>query len=569
MMPADRPLVRCAIYTRKSSEEGLEQSFNSLDAQREACEAYVLSQRHEGWNALATRYDDGGFSGGSMERPALKALMADIEAGKIDLIVVYKVDRLTRSLSDFAKMVELFDSKKISFVSVTQQFNTTTSMGRLTLNVLLSFAQFEREVTGERIRDKIAASKKKGMWMGGYVPVGYDVVERKLVINPSEAAQLVHIFERYLALGCVSRLKSELDAHGIVSKVRTGRTGQVSGGLPYSRGALYELLRNRLYLGEIRHCQQHYPGQHEAIVSTALWERVQNRLSENIQGKRSGIKIKEGSLLVGLVFDESGTRLTPSHTVKNGKRYRYYVTPTGHHPKKRVPAMDLEQLVTNRINAFLVSEQDLLNAFFNERYGAAQQQALLLAARAHAQTWAKCALPDQRAFLQHTVAQICVKEDRVEIHLNYTGLKQALLSGCALPQVIQSDSPDSEIPRLPIVLESTASLARRGLEVRLVVTGEASVSEATRVRQSLIKAVARGRQWYEQLTSRSSVSLNDLAQKSGVNDRYASRILRFAFLAPDIVEAILEGKQPKGMTLEKTFTDMPLSWEKQRQIFGL
>jgi site-specific DNA recombinase len=242
-MPFNRPLVRCAIYTRKSSEEGLEQSFNSLDAQREACEAYVLSQRHEGWHALSTHYDDGGFSGGSMERPALKALMADIEAGKIDLIVVYKVDRLTRSLSDFAKMVELFDSKKISFVSVTQQFNTTTSMGRLTLNVLLSFAQFEREVTGERIRDKIAASKKKGMWMGGMVPMGYDATDRKLVANLSEASQVVHIYQRYLALGCVSKLKAELDSAGIVSKVRTSRTGKVSGGCSYSRGALYELLR--------------------------------------------------------------------------------------------------------------------------------------------------------------------------------------------------------------------------------------------------------------------------------------------------------------------------------------
>ena len=243
-MPSDtNRTLRCAIYTRKSSEEGLEQSFNSLDAQREACAAFILSQRHEGWVEVSTRYDDGGFSGGSMNRPALAALMRDIDAGLIDSVVVYKVDRLTRALSDFAKIVDCFDAKKVSFVSVTQQFNTTTSMGRLTLNVLLSFAQFEREVTGERIRDKIAASKKKGMWMGGRVPMGYDLQNRKLVINEAEANAVCHFYQRYLALGCVSALKAELDSQGVVSKVRISRTGKTSGGLPYSRGALYELCR--------------------------------------------------------------------------------------------------------------------------------------------------------------------------------------------------------------------------------------------------------------------------------------------------------------------------------------
>src|SRR5579862_2096596 len=281
MMSVERKsVVRCAIYTRKSSEEGLEQSFNSLDAQREACEAFITSQRQEGWRALAAHYDDGGFSGGNMDRPALKRLLEDVEAHKVDTIVVYKVDRLTRSLADFAKIVEAFDARGVSFVSVTQQFNTTSSMGRLTLNVLLSFAQFEREVTGERIRDKIAASKKKGIWMGGFVPLGYDLKDRKLLINPSEAEIVRRIFRRYVALGSVRRLKEELDRNGILSKARTGKMAERCGGRPFSRGALYQLLSNPLYIGEIRHNGVNNAGQHKAIIDADLWARTQAQLKE-------------------------------------------------------------------------------------------------------------------------------------------------------------------------------------------------------------------------------------------------------------------------------------------------
>jgi site-specific DNA recombinase len=272
---------RCAIYTRKSSEEGLEQDFNSLHAQREACEAFIKSQASEDWKLVRAAYDDGGLSGGTMERPALKRLLADIGEDRIDVVVTYKVDRLTRSLADFAKMVELFDAHGVSFVAVTQQFNTTTSMGRLTLNVLLSFAQFEREVTGERIRDKIAASKKKGMWMGGVPPLGYDVRERRLVVNPVEAQTVRHIYERYLQLGCVRQLSKELDQQGIVSKVRVSKKGVESGGCRFSRGALYELLANPIYVGEIRHKQERHAGQHEPILARELWERVQRHMREN------------------------------------------------------------------------------------------------------------------------------------------------------------------------------------------------------------------------------------------------------------------------------------------------
>ncbi|HEV2464485.1 MAG TPA: recombinase family protein [Acidobacteriaceae bacterium] len=297
MSTGQKRSIRCAIYTRKSSEEGLEQSFNSLDAQREACQAYVLSQRQEGWRALEIHYDDGGYSGGSMERPALKRLLADIDAKRIDTVVVYKVDRLTRSLADFAKIIEVFDARGVSFVSVTQQFNTTSSMGRLTLNVLLSFAQFEREVTGERIRDKIAASKRKGMWMGGRVPLGYELKDRRLMIHKQEADQVREIFRLYLEIGCVRKLKAKLDASGIASKVRISRTGRKSGGATYSRGALYKILGNRIYLGEVPHKESSYAGEHQAIINSELWRQVHAKLAENAHARRHGTNASTPSLL--------------------------------------------------------------------------------------------------------------------------------------------------------------------------------------------------------------------------------------------------------------------------------
>jgi site-specific DNA recombinase len=275
--------IRCAIYTRKSSDEGLEQEFNSLDAQREACGAYIVSQRHAGWIALSDMYDDGGLSGGTMERPALKRLLEDIQAGKVQIVVVYKVDRLTRSLADFAKIVDIFDAHNASFVSVTQQFNTTTSMGRLTLNMLLSFAQFEREIAGERIRDKIAASKRKGMWMGGNVPLGYDVRDRKLIINEADAATVRVIFRRYAGLGSVALLRAELDLLGIVSKRREGAGGELSGGKRFSRGALYLMLQSWLYRGNVARKEKIYPGQHQAIIESELWQTVQDRAGEHVR----------------------------------------------------------------------------------------------------------------------------------------------------------------------------------------------------------------------------------------------------------------------------------------------
>jgi site-specific DNA recombinase len=317
--------VRCAIYTRKSSDEGLEQEFNSLQAQREACEAFITSQRHEGWVCLPKAYDDGGFSGATIDRPALQQLLADLTAGRVDIVVVYKIDRLTRSLADFAKIVEILDARGASFVSVTQQFNTTTSMGRLTLNVLLSFAQFEREVIGERIRDKIAASKKKGMWMGGVPPLGYQTRDRKLVVN-SEAEIVRYIFCRYAELGSVRLLKNELEARGIKSKSRTSASGRLWGGKPFSRGALYLMLQNRVYRGEIVHKEQSHPGEHAPIIDQPLWDAVQAQLAGNAAQRNSGARTCQPSLLAGMLVDGDSNRMTPSHAVKKGTRYRYYVS---------------------------------------------------------------------------------------------------------------------------------------------------------------------------------------------------------------------------------------------------
>ena len=352
--------LRCAIYTRKSSEEGLEQSFNSLDAQREACEAYILSQRHEGWQVLPSRYDDGGFSGGNLDRPAMQQLLADIDGGKVDVIVVYKVDRLTRSLMDFAKIVERLDARGVSFVSVTQAFNTTTSMGRLTLNVLLSFAQFEREVTAERIRDKIAASKAKGMWMGGSVPLGYDLGDRRLIVNATEAEQVRHIFDRYLELGSGVALMRELRRAGILSKRWTSRSGKVKGGAPFSCGALYYLLQNRLYLGEIIHRGACHSGEHQAIVGRELFDAVQEALAANRQKRRERPNRNTQCHLAGVVCDGDGQSLTTSFSYgRGGRLYRYYVAGsldparTSDAKPVRIAGAPLERLVLRSIQRLL------------------------------------------------------------------------------------------------------------------------------------------------------------------------------------------------------------------------
>ncbi len=374
-----KPRKRCAVYCRVSSDERLDQEFNSIDAQKEAGQAYIASQRAEGWIPVGDDYDDGGFSGGNMERPALKRLMADIERGLVDIVVVYKIDRLTRSLADFSKMVEVFERHGVSFVSVTQQFNTTTSMGRLMLNVLLSFAQFEREVTGERIRDKIAAAKRKGMWMGGVPPLGYDVDNRLLIINEAEAAVVRRIFEEMLTIGSPTQIAANLTAEGITTKVWTTQEGQTRPGARIDKKYLHKLLRNRIYLGELSHKGNWYPGLHTAIITPDLWGRVHEVLSRDghVRSVETKTRLRTDALLRGLLYSPSGERMYPTYSRKNGRKYHYYVSRSesrfGASGKtyERLPALEIEAAIVAQIRTVLTSPESVASVVRHiQRHGA-------------------------------------------------------------------------------------------------------------------------------------------------------------------------------------------------------
>jgi site-specific DNA recombinase len=573
--------VRCAIYTRKSSEEGLEQSFNSLDAQREACEAFVVSQRQEGWRALPALYDDGGFSGGNMDRPALKRLLEDIEAHKVDTIVVYKVDRLTRSLADFAKIVEALDARGVSFVSVTQQFNTTSSMGRLTLNVLLSFAQFEREVTGERIRDKIAASKRKGMWMGGPVPLGYSLKERKLIVNPKESEFIRRLFRLYLELGSVSQLKLWLDKEKIRTKIRISALGKRSGGTAYSRGGLYKLLENKHYLGVIRHRELCHEGEHEAIVPRELWDKVAAKLQSDNQGRRNGLAAGATSLLVGLVWDSNGTQFTPSHTLKNGRRYRYYVgrpNQDGSQPAQkpiRIAAQELEKLVCLRLQTFLRSPRNVLDEVGVTDNTANNLQQTL----ARAVTLSEDCLslrPEQRGFVREVIRRIVVNSNKIEVQLSRKRLSGLLHILDPVPMNSRDSrrshptpiSNDTETQNDIIRLEIEAQVQRCGMEMRLVVAPRGENFIDSKPVPSLLKAVARGHQWMEWIRAGEVSDQRSIAHRLGLTERYVARVLECAYLAPDIIEAILDGRQPSNISFQKLTRRLPMSWTAQREILG-
>jgi site-specific DNA recombinase len=560
--------IRCAIYTRKSSEEGLEQSFNSLDAQREACEAYILSQRQEGWRVIGTPYDDGGYSGGSMERPALKQLLADIDARKVDVVVVYKVDRLTRSLADFAKIVQVFDSRNVSFVSVTQQFNTTSSMGRLTLNVLLSFAQFEREVTGERIRDKIAASKRKGMWMGGRVPLGYDLKDRKLIVNPAEAKQVQEIFRAYLEVGCVRKLKAHLEQGCVLSKVRMSHSGQAAEGKSYSRGALYKLLANQIYIGEIFHKGNCYPGEHEAILDRELWESVRAKLAENHRARKNRTNASEPSLLSGLIFDQDGCLYTPSHAVKNGKRYRYYVSrkiihsqPRASTQPSRIPARELELLVLTELRSFFGSADRVTAILDQAGEDIATTRALVGAAQQFAKAMAGDSTSGLRELLAGIVARITIQQDSIQVHVSKERIRARFLN----QERILGQVSDGQ----PIVLTIEIELKRCGGEMRLIIPGCTATGQQRQPVPSLIKAVSRATNWVHRMESGECKHQRALAKATKLEPRYINSIMRVAFLAPEIVEAIIDGRQPPGLTLCSVTGVLPMSWHQQKKLISL
>lgn len=514
---------RCAIYVRTSSEEGLSQDFNSLHAQAEACAAYITSQRSEGWRALPELYEDGGYSGGSMDRPALRRLMADIEAKRVDIVVVYKVDRLTRSLADFAKIVEIMGKAGASFVSVTQAFNTTTSMGRLTLNVLLSFAQFEREVTGERIRDKFAASKAKGMWMGGNPPLGYDVKDRALVVNETEAEKVRFIFRRFLEIGSVHGLMRDLEVQGVHTKERMTARG-ACGGIPFRRGGLYWLLGNPLYRGVVSHKGKVYPGQHEAIIDQDLWDKV--------QALRSEISAKQGkhhasdALLVGRVFDDRGNPMAPSHTQKRGRRYRYYVS-TALTRGRPSHAGSLKRI------AMAVLDRAVIDA---------------VAPLVHPNWEADLA---ERLRARVAVLQIELASDSMTIDLKPAALK---------PSITLNGDVDGE--RVRIVRPMTFARPRNST-ILIEARSDAAVPD-----RALIRGIAMAHAWMARLNSGEAKSVAALAKSDGLCPIYTARLLPLAYLAPDLTAQILEGGQPRAMTLTAlTAEPLPHDWAKQRARF--
>ena len=597
---ARKTVVRCAIYTRKSSEEGLEQDFNSLDAQREACEAYVASQRSEGWIALPKMYDDGGFSGGTMERPALKELLADIDDGLVDLVIVYKVDRLTRSLSDFAKIVDVLDAAGASFVSVTQSFNTTTSMGRLTLNMLLSFAQFEREVTGERIRDKIAASKAKGMWMGGRPPLGYEIRDRKLEIVEDEAETVRHIFRRYVELGSVFVLRDDLAASGVTAKRHVSVSGNVTGGGFIDRGALYHLLQNHLYRGEISHKGQIYPGQHEAIIDEELWNLVQTRLDANRVERSVRSDASQPSLLVGLLRDEDGIALTPTHANKKGRRYRYYVSHdliAGRKPKanagnpggqplrrrssaRRIPATDLETMVEQKLIAFL-SDAAAIDAIVGPRAIDIEERRRLVAAHSElADNWPDLQASEKVATLKFLVSGIVVTDSSVEITLRLNALVELarrthdwdgdcvarIEERAQLPSA--SETHDGSTDET-LTLTVPAFLKRVGMEMRHLI-GVTNGALDRKPDRSLKRLMAQAYRFRDLLVRSNARPFAEMAGECGVTTSYFTRIVRFAFLDPGILDAILSGTQPIGLKAQKLslLQALPIEWQAQRRELG-
>jgi DNA invertase Pin-like site-specific DNA recombinase len=544
---------RCAIYTRKSSEEGLAQDFNSLDAQREACAAYIKSQASEGWKLVRERYDDGGISGGTLDRPAIKQLLADIAAGQIDIVVVYKVDRLTRSLLDFAKLVEAFDKAGTSFVSITQSFNTTTSMGRLTLNMLLSFAQFEREVTAERIRDKIAQSKARGMWMGGTPPIGYRPDGRSLAVVEKDAAIVRHIFSRYAELGNVRLLAVELEVSGIRSPSRSTATGRAFGGRPFSRGHLYRILSNPIYIARIDHGGRSHKANHLPIVEQQVWDQVQAILASNKHGDRRPSPA-ESSLLAGKIFDDRGVPMVATHACKGKIRYRYYVSRDLQHSGDarsaegwRLPAREIERLVRTRIVRLFKDPLELLARATNEM--PAPDELNVVAMRSEEVASALAGPRAQAAKrLRGLVSEIRLGREQVSILLDPIAL-EALL--------------DVRITKESIKIDIAGRLKRSGHVIRLIQRDGSAAAAA--VDRTLVKSIVQGRNWWRELQSNTSLTIEDLARREALTAAYVIRIVRLAFLPPTMLNSIIDGTLPAHLTVKRLTAPnaVPSRWDRQ------
>jgi site-specific DNA recombinase len=532
-------LARCAIYTRKSTEYNLERAFNSLDAQREACEAYIKSQAHEGWRPIPGRYDDGAFSGASLDRPALQQLLADVHSGKIDIVLVYKVDRLTRSLADFAKLIELFDAHGVSFVSVTQSFNTSSSMGRLTLNVLLSFAQFERELIGERVRDKIAASKRKGLWVGGPVPLGYAAVDKKIVVVAAEAAAVRTIFARYLELGSVRLLAEDLDRRGIRSKPRRLSTGRTIGGGRFGLGALAHLLQNRFYIGEVVYRGEVHRGEHEPILDPALFEAVQAKLAAQARARRCRLR-GSPAILSGRLFDDRGNRMSPAHTNNGGARYRYYVSqavlqrkPLAAGAIGRVPAHEIEVLIS----------------------------AVL---RRHLQANGTDAFGGDRELVERHVERVTLSRKHIQLQLRQID-----------DAAVQTDADEDTSGPVSEQLHGTVNVtipwtSTRQAAVKGIIHVPAHNTPMTPSRRdALLMAIAKARNWADALAHGRLGSFAVLAGREGKVERHIRLLVPLAFLSPRIVSGLLDGTAPAGLTITALARALPWSWAEQEQRLGL
>src|SRR5438270_5796605 len=533
-------LARGAIYTRKSSEHNLDLAFSSLDAQREACEAYINSQAHEGWRLITTRYDDGAFSGASLERPALQQLLAHVRAGTIDIVLVYKVDRLTRSLADFAKLIELFDAHGVSFVSVTQSFNTSSSMGRLTLNVLLSFAQFERELIGERVRDKIAASKRKGIWVGGPVPLGYAAVDKKIVVIPVEAEAVRTIFARYLELGSVRALAEDLDSRAIRSKPRRLSDGRTIGGGRFGVGALAHLLKNRFYIGEVVYRGEVHRGEHEPILDSALFAAVQGKLAAQAVARRCRLR-GSPALLTGRLFDERGNRMSPTHANKGGARYRYYISqavlqkkPHAPGSVSRGPAAELEALVLAALRKHLTTS------------GAGQQ------------------LPgNDRDLVERHLERVTLSANHVALRFRQI-VEQAQELDAHDGANNSSGGPISSVKMIAVPWSSPMPAAVKGI---IHVPAHNTPIKLGR-REALLIAIAKARQWMDDLAHGRAASFAAIARREGKAERHIRLLAPLAFLSPRIVAALLDGTAPADLTLTQLARALPYSWTEQERRVG-
>jgi site-specific DNA recombinase len=536
MKPSSVKAVRCAIYTRVSTDHGLDQEFNSLDAQYDAASAYIKSQAHAGWTLIKSRYDDGGYSGGSTDRPDLQKLLDDIRTRKLDVIVVYKVDRLTRSLADFAKLVELFDTHGVSFVSVTQQFNTTTSMGRLTLNVLLSFAQFEREVTSERIRDKIAASKRKGLWVGGTLPLGYHMKDDKIAVIEDEAERVRLIYRRYLELGGVNALVRDLRERNIRTKSRLLAAGAIRGGVLFGRGSLFYLLRNRFYIGEVKYKDEILPGEQPAIMDRALFIAVQQKLTDQWTAQ-STLRNASDRLLTGLLFDDAGHRMVSTHATKAGVRYRYYVSlPHLHGESKtasvgsvsRIPATDIEAVIVKSLHEHLIARK---------------------------QKPPSGATPvGDRKVVQDSIARIDIHKDHLAIQLKSADDEET------------SDSTDKDLLSIPWQ-KPPSKRSRQILLPHGIPRNEVRPTRIER-RARLVSAIARGRRWLDEVVSGSIADVQQIATRQKCSVRQVNMTISLAFLAPDLVRAAVEGRLPRGIGVER-LRDAPAEWSRQFEALGL